>query len=123
MRKMKNMHPSTTAALLLALSISLGLSAAQPPKRELYVPMDYSACGYHASEQPLPDVAVSVYVAEAGRLLGVAQLVVEGIALPQSAHVEFHAVGAQLAGQCELAQLLPFQHHPVAHAHLVAVSV
>ena len=33
------------------------------PKPQLYIPMDYSTCGYHASEVPLPDVPVAVYVA------------------------------------------------------------
>lgn len=26
------------------------------PKKEVYIPMDYSTCGYHASEQSIPDV-------------------------------------------------------------------
>ncbi len=39
-------------------------SSATPkkPKPVLYVPMDYSTCGYHASELPLPDAEVAAYV-------------------------------------------------------------
>ena len=32
------------------------LQAAPKPKKQLYVPMDYSTCGYHASEQAIPNV-------------------------------------------------------------------
>jgi polygalacturonase len=31
--------------------------------KELYVPMDYSVCGYRASEARIPDVPVAAYVA------------------------------------------------------------
>ena len=52
-----------TAMLLTILSMALNLQAAPKPKKELYVPMDYSTCGYHASEAAIPDVAVKAYVA------------------------------------------------------------
>lgn len=39
--------------------------AAPKPKPVLYVPMDYSTCGYRASEQPIPDVKNVVYVDQA----------------------------------------------------------
>jgi hypothetical protein len=42
--------------------MSNGLSAETNARKELYVPMDYSTCGYHASEQALPDVAEAVRV-------------------------------------------------------------
>ena len=48
---------------LLALAFGTALTAAPKAKRELYVPMDYSTCGYRASEQALPDVGVAVVVA------------------------------------------------------------
>ena len=48
----------TMAALLLTINIT----AAPKPKKEVYIPMDYSACGYHASECALPDVGTAVYV-------------------------------------------------------------
>ena len=35
---------------------------AQKPKQEVYIPMDYSTCGYRASERPIPNVPVTVYV-------------------------------------------------------------
>jgi len=38
------------------------LQAAPKPKKEVYIPMDYSTCGYHASEQPIPDVRTAVTV-------------------------------------------------------------
>ena len=40
----------------------VSFAAPKKPKPVLYVPMDYSTCGYHASEQALPDVAVAAYV-------------------------------------------------------------
>ena len=51
--------------LMLALCALLTLCAvaAPKPKKELYVPMDYSTCGYRASEQAIPDVPVVVSVA------------------------------------------------------------
>ena len=38
------------------------LAAPKKPKPQLYIPMDYSTCGYRASEQSLPDVSVAAYV-------------------------------------------------------------
>ena len=38
------------------------LQAAPKPKKQLYIPMDYSTCGYHASEQAIPDVKTVVTV-------------------------------------------------------------
>ena len=57
------LHPRTLLPLLLCICLASQLSAQKKPKKELYVPMDYSACGYHASEQAIPDVPVTVYVA------------------------------------------------------------
>ena len=37
--------------------------AQKKPKKELYIPMDYSSCGYHASEERIPDMNVAAYVA------------------------------------------------------------
>ncbi len=48
---------------MMGLLTSISLHAQKKPKKELYVPMDYSTCGYHASESAIPDVDVSVYVA------------------------------------------------------------
>ena len=55
-------HAIRQTALALACLVALSLSAAPKPKKEVYIPMDYSTCGYHASEMPLPDVTASVYV-------------------------------------------------------------
>ena len=54
-----------TRLLILSLCLLAGMSlhAQKKPKKELYVPMDYSTCGYHASEEAIPDVGVAVYVA------------------------------------------------------------
>ena len=49
--------------LLICFCISITISAQKKPKKELYVPMDYSTCGYHASGKVIPDVRVAVYVA------------------------------------------------------------
>jgi hypothetical protein len=43
--------------------VTANLFAAPKPKKEVYIPMDYSTCGYHASENAIPDVPVSIYVA------------------------------------------------------------
>jgi hypothetical protein len=38
------------------------LQAAPKPKKEVFIPMDYSTCGYHASEQAIPNVKATVSV-------------------------------------------------------------
>ncbi|MBO4822932.1 MAG: hypothetical protein J5548_15900, partial [Prevotella sp.] len=48
--------------LFLALCLSLPLMGQPKPKKVLYVPMDYSTCGYHASERTIPDVSTAVFV-------------------------------------------------------------
>ena len=40
----------------------LNITAAPKPVREVYVPMDYSTCGYHASEMVIPNVRSAVWV-------------------------------------------------------------
>lgn len=58
------MKRSLTLFLVFVLTIGCHLLTAAPkPRKVLYVPMDYSTCGYRASEQALPDVGVGVYVA------------------------------------------------------------
>ena len=53
--------------LLMAYCITFNLLAAPKPKKEVYIPMDYSTCGYHASEQSIPDAAVRISLqAESG---------------------------------------------------------
>ena len=47
---------------LLCLGLCMGLYAQKKPKKELYVPMDYSTCGYHASEEAIPDVEGSMLI-------------------------------------------------------------
>ena len=47
--------------VLLFVHLGVTLAAPKKPKPQLYVPMDYSTCGYHASEEPLPSVAVAAY--------------------------------------------------------------
>ena len=54
---------SNLVTLLVTFCLATQLQAAPKPKKEVYIPMDYSTCGYHASEQAIPDVAVSVFVA------------------------------------------------------------
>ena len=43
--------------------MTANLFAAPKTKKEVYIPMDYSTCGYHASEKAIPDVPVNIYVA------------------------------------------------------------
>ena len=49
---------------LLAAAWCLGtvLQAAPKPKKEVFIPMDYSTCGYHASEQAIPNMKATVSV-------------------------------------------------------------
>ena len=60
---MNKLHIYGIAVLLIACCIALNLQAVPKPKKELYIPMDYSTCGYHASEQTIPNVPVRQYVA------------------------------------------------------------
>lgn len=52
------------ALLPAAWCLATVLQAAPRPKNQLYIPMDYSTCGYHASEQAIPDVAAVVRVSQ-----------------------------------------------------------
>lgn len=47
---------------LMMLGISIANATAGKKEKQVYVPMDYSTCGYHASEAPIPDVRNAVYV-------------------------------------------------------------
>lgn len=49
--------------LLMACCMVTNLFAAPKPKKEVYIPMDYSTCGYHASEKAIPTIPVSIFVA------------------------------------------------------------
>ena len=53
--------PKTFMISLAAIVLGSPVHA-QKTKKEVYIPMDYSTCGYRASERPIPDVSVSVYV-------------------------------------------------------------
>ena len=50
---------------ILTVFMTIAIGAAPKPKPQLYIPMDYSTCGYRASEQPIPDVKNVVYVDKA----------------------------------------------------------
>ena len=52
----------TLTLLSAAWCLSTVLQAAPKPKKELYIPMDYSTCGYHASELAIPNVKTVVTV-------------------------------------------------------------
>ena len=56
-------HILRLTTLLLVSFVIANLFAAPKPKKEVYIPMDYSTCGYHASEVDIPDVPVSIYIA------------------------------------------------------------
>lgn len=47
---------------LFAFGLCTAVNAAGKAKKEVYIPMDYSTCGYHASERNIPDVRNAVYV-------------------------------------------------------------
>ena len=59
---MNKYHISRLTTLLIACIVSVNLFAAPKPKKEVYIPMDYSTCGYHASERAIPDISVTKYV-------------------------------------------------------------
>ena len=48
--------------VLLVAHLAGAFAAPKKPKPQLYVPMDYSTCGYRASEERLPSVAVAACV-------------------------------------------------------------
>ena len=56
----------TLTLLSAAWCLSTVLQAAPKPKKQLYIPMDYSTCGYHASEQAIPNVRVVARVSPTG---------------------------------------------------------
>lgn len=60
---MNLLHTLRITMLLMAISIAANLFAAPKPKKEVYILMDFSTCGYHASEQAIPNVPVTAYVA------------------------------------------------------------
>ncbi len=45
------------------LAVAVGLASHAQDWGEVFIPMDYSTCGYHASETGIPDVKNEVYVA------------------------------------------------------------
>ena len=49
--------------LLLMCDMAHSVAAAPKPRKEVFVPMDYSTCGYRASEEAIPDVKNVVFVA------------------------------------------------------------
>ena len=49
-------------ATLLLAGLGVATTAKAGKEKQVYIPMDYSTCGYHASETAIPDVAIAVYV-------------------------------------------------------------
>lgn len=49
------MNVRTIAVMSLATAASTAVLAGKP-KKEIFIPMDYSTCGYHASEKNIPNV-------------------------------------------------------------------
>ena len=60
---MNKKHILRLTTLLIAFFVTVNPFAAPKPKKEVYIPMDYSTCGYHASEKAIPAVPVSIFVA------------------------------------------------------------
>ena len=78
------LNPRKYLALLLCMCLAGHLLAQKKPKKELYVPMDYSTCGYHASEQAIPDVGVAYYVAwQEGDCSALIQQAIDQVSLRQ----------------------------------------
>lgn len=63
---MKKLFKSHCLALLLIAGLCTAQAMAGKAKKEVYIPMDYSTCGYHASEKPIPNVKNAVYVSNNG---------------------------------------------------------
>lgn len=63
---MKKLFKSRCLLLLLIAGLCTAQAMAGKAKKEVYIPMDYSTCGYHASEKPIPDVKNAVYVSNNG---------------------------------------------------------
>jgi len=61
-----NAHRSICCVLVALAALAAVAAPSQKPR--LYVPMDYSTCGYRASEADIPDVPCVVRVARADRL-------------------------------------------------------
>ena len=71
----------TLSLLSAAWCLTTMLQAAPKPKKELYIPMDYSTCGYHASEQAIPDVKATVTVSwQAGDCARLIQQAIDQVA-------------------------------------------
>lgn len=49
-------------ATLLLAGLGVATTAKAGKEKQVYIPIDYSTCGYHASETAIPDVANAVYV-------------------------------------------------------------
>ena len=63
--QMSNLMKRNILMLVVGLAVCcMSTAAPKKPKPELYVPMDYSYCGYHASERVVPDVKVAAYVGD-----------------------------------------------------------
>ena len=74
-------HIITLTLLSAAWCLSAVLQAAPKPKKQLYIPMDYSTCGYHASEQAIPDVRTAVTVGwQAGDCSAMIQQAIDHVA-------------------------------------------
>ena len=72
--------------------------AASKPKKELYIPIDYSTCGYHASESAIPNVRTIVYVGwQAGDCSALIQQAID-LAAAQKPDADGHR-GAVLLGE------------------------
>lgn len=63
---MKKNLTSRCLAILLIAGLCTVKAMAGKAKKEVYIPMDYSACGYHASEIAIPDVRNAVFVGSDG---------------------------------------------------------
>lgn len=59
---MKNIITSRCLFVLLIAGLCTMQAMAGKAKKEVYIPMDYSTCGYHASERAIPDVKNAVFV-------------------------------------------------------------
>ena len=59
---MNNLLTKCGLATLWLAGLGVATTAKACKEKQVYIPMDYSTCGYHASETAMPDVANAVYV-------------------------------------------------------------
>ncbi len=59
---MKKIWSTRFLCIIATLAVCTAIGAAPKKRTEVYIPMDYSTCGYHASEVDIPNVKNVLYI-------------------------------------------------------------